>query len=126
MSLGEPKKVLLIKRLNEPFKGEWALPGGFVDHGEDLESAAMRELSEETGLKVQAPKQVGAFGDPDRDPRGHVISIAYFTEVDKESSYLKAGSDAGEYRWFPLEVLPKLAFDHIDIIEESIIRFHLR
>ena len=112
----EKEELLLIKRGGEPFKGSWAFPGGFVDENEDLEPAARRELLEETCLKAGELKQVGTFGKPGRDPRGHTISVVYKGQaLDPES--LKAADDAVEAKWFSLEALPELAFDHKEIIE---------
>ena len=106
-------KILLIKRGNEPFKGKWALPGGFVEYGEKTEDAVVREVFEETGLKTKIKDLVGVFSDPDRDPRGHVVSIAFF--VQHIGGKLSAGSDAQYAQSF--QVPPKdLAFDHYDIL----------
>ena len=110
-------KVLLIQRKNEPFKDQWALPGGFVDEGEDLETATKRELREETGLEIASMEQVQAFGKPGRDPRGHTISIAFLSRIFSEEK-LKASDDAKNAKWFELEELLNmdLAFDHDEII----------
>ncbi len=110
-------KVLLIQRNNEPFKDEWALPGGFVEEGEDLETAAKRELEEETGVKIDSMEQVKAFGQPGRDPRGHTISIAFLSRIYCEED-LKPSDDAKAAKWFEIEKLHgmKLAFDHDEII----------
>lgn len=107
--------VLLIKRKNEPFRGQWALPGGFVDTGEDLETAAKRELLEETGISVAAAEQLKAFGKPGRDPRHHTVSVAFMAEVGAETE-AKAADDATHTDWFPVNNLPELAFDHAEII----------
>ncbi|TRO66549.1 NUDIX domain-containing protein [Christiangramia sabulilitoris] len=110
-------KVLLIQRKNEPFKDMWALPGGFVEVGEDLETAAKRELLEETGVVVQSMEQVQAFGKPGRDPRGHTISIAFLSRIFNEEE-LEPSDDAKDAKWMEIEKLPdeKLAFDHDEII----------
>lgn len=108
-------QILFIKRKNEPFKGKWALPGGFVDENEDLEDAANRELFEETGVKVAKLEQLGAFGKPGRDPRQHVVSIAY-TGFTEETTNAVAADDADEAEWFSVKTLPELAFDHAEII----------
>jgi 8-oxo-dGTP diphosphatase len=108
-------EILLIKRLKEPFKDCWALPGGFVDEGEDLEQAARRELLEETNVETGKMTQVGAFGKPNRDPRGHMISVAYQTNLI-ENQIVKAKDDAKEVKWFSINDLPDLAFDHLEII----------
>jgi 8-oxo-dGTP diphosphatase len=107
--------LLLIKRKNEPFKDFWALPGGFVDENEDLEIAAVRELFEETQIKVENLMQIGTFGKPFRDPRGHMVSVAYFGLVAEDTIAI-ASDDAKEAKWFSIRDLPKLAFDHLDII----------
>ncbi len=111
-------EILLIKRLNEPFKDFWALPGGFVDENEDLETAAKRELYEETSVRVFQVKQIGAYGHPKRDPRGHMVSIAYFSEIDNLTT-AQAADDAKEVKWFGLDILPPLAFDHLAIINDA-------
>jgi 8-oxo-dGTP diphosphatase len=108
-------EILLIKRLNEPYKDYWALPGGFVDENEDLEQAARRELFEETNVETSEMTQVGAFGKPNRDPRGHMVSVAYQTYLI-ENQIVKAKDDAKEIRWFSIKNLPELAFDHFEII----------
>ena len=113
-------KVLLIKRRQDPFKGEWALPGGFVEIDESLEDAAKRELKEETGITNAFMEQLQTFGAVDRDPRGRVISVAYFALVNAEEIDIIASTDAQAVEWFPLNELPEVAFDH-----QKIIRFAL-
>ena len=108
--------VLLIRRKHSPFAGAWAIPGGFVDMDESLEAAARRELYEETGLHVRRLKQLGAFGDPGRDPRGRVISVVYLAIVAGENIQAKADDDAAEVGWHSLKRLPTLAFDHAEIL----------
>ncbi len=116
--------VLLIQRKSEPFKGGWALPGGFVDYNENLEDAAMRELQEETRLNVDAVRQIGAFGDPDRDPRKHTVSVAYWAEVPPESmDDAKGGDDAEDAKWFHVDELPQLGFDHDKILDAGLDAF---
>ncbi|WP_073311307.1 NUDIX domain-containing protein [Flavobacterium terrae] len=115
--LCKSSKILLIKRLKDPFKDCWALPGGFVDENEDLEDAAKRELLEETSVKVDKLTQIGAFGKPFRDPRSHTVSIAYYGEVP-ENTIAIAADDAKEAYWFSMNDLPELAFDHQEIIEK--------
>jgi 8-oxo-dGTP diphosphatase len=110
-------KVLLIKRKGAPFKGRWALPGGFVNIDEDLEQCAKRELAEETGVKGVYLEQLYTFGAPKRDPRERVISVAYFALIPSQKQTLKAASDAESVDWFVIDELPKLAFDHQDIID---------
>ena len=109
-------QVLLVRRGNEPFKGMWAIPGGFVDVDEDLDSAARRELEEETGVSGVFLEQLYSFGEPGRDPRERVISVAYYALVPSDRLQLRAASDALEADWFSLHRLPELAFDHGDIL----------
>ena len=109
-------QVLLIKRIIDPFKDQWAIPGGFVLDNEDCETAAYRELEEETNVKNVYLEQLYTFSDPKRDPRGRVVTIAYIALVARENIFIKAGSDASEVRFFPVNSLPKLAFDHKNII----------
>ena len=113
---GRQLKLLLIERGGEPFRGSWALPGGFVDMDEDLETAALRELEEETGVKDLFVEQLYTYGAVDRDPRGRVISVAYFSLVNLQDHPAVAASDATRAEWFPLDELPDLAFDHSKII----------
>jgi 8-oxo-dGTP diphosphatase len=108
--------IVLIKRLNDPFKGMYALPGGIVEYGESVETAVLREVKEETGLDGKIYKLVGVYSQPSRDPRGHFVSVCFIVMGDGE---LKAGSDAKEVGVFPLENLPKLAFDHEKMIESA-------
>lgn len=115
-------KVLLIKRNKGPFKGCWALPGGFIEMDESLENAAKRELFEETGVRDVYLEQLYTFGDPKRDPRGRVITIAYFALVKAEKVVLKASSDALETKWFPAHNLPELAFDHGRVVQYAMKR----
>jgi 8-oxo-dGTP diphosphatase len=110
-------KILLIQRGHDPFKNAWALPGGFVEMEESLEDAARRELEEETGVKDVFFEQLYTFGTPTRDPRGRVISIAYFALVNLDEHPVTAASDADNAAWFPLEKLPTLAFDHKEVLE---------
>lgn len=116
---GGALQVLLIRRGNEPFRGRWALPGGFVDVGERLEDAARRELEEETGLTGVALQQLGAFGDPDRDPREHTVSVVYYGVLAGAAPPVRGADDAVEARWFPLHRLPPLAFDHDVIVPRA-------
>ncbi len=115
--------LLLIKRMNDPFKDCWALPGGFVDENEDLKTAALRELSEETGIKATNAEQLKAFGKPGRDPRGHTVSVAFLIHAD-ENARAVAADDAKEARWFNTDDLPALAFDHADIIEFALTKLN--
>ncbi len=118
----ESLKVLLIERDLEPFAGMWAIPGGFVRNGETLEAAATRELREETGITDVFLEQLYTFGDPGRDPRGWVVSVAYYALVSPEKHSLHAATDARQARWFPVTSLPRLAFDHADILGTALER----
>lgn len=110
-------EVLLIQRGKEPFKGCWALPGGFIEMDEELEDAAARELAEETGLKGVKLKQIHTFGTVGRDPRGRQISVVYAGILKNDKAKIKAGDDAAETKWFVTKKLPKkLGFDHRQII----------
>jgi 8-oxo-dGTP diphosphatase len=112
--------ILLIQRAKEPFAGRWALPGGFVNKDEPLIEAARRELREETGLRVAKLRQVGAFGDPGRDPRGWTVSVAYLAELSGAKHKVQAADDAQAVKWFPLDGLPRLAFDHGKILKQAL------
>ena len=114
--------LLLIKRLKDPYKDCWALPGGFVDENEDLHDAAKRELIEETNVSIEKLEQIGAFGKPFRDPRNHTVSVAYFGRV-AEDTIATAADDAKEAQWFPINNLPELAFDHKEIIEAALKKY---
>ncbi|HEY89533.1 MAG TPA: NUDIX hydrolase [Thermoflexia bacterium] len=113
----EGEKVLLIRRRDPPYAGRWALPGGFVEKGETLATAARRELYEETGLGAGTLRQFAAFGEPGRDPRGWTISVVFWGEV-KDTPRLQAGDDAAAARWWPWDELPPLAFDHRKILAQ--------
>ncbi|MGB0175870.1 MAG: NUDIX domain-containing protein [Owenweeksia sp.] len=110
-------EVLLVKRKHAPFKGSWALPGGFMEDNEEVLSAALRELKEETKADLTADtfQFIGFFDAPDRDPRGRVISFAFGTEING-STPVQAGSDASNAKWFKTHALPELAFDHLTIL----------
>lgn len=113
-------QVLLIQRDREPYQGHWALPGGFIEMDEPLEATARRELQEETGLSVPDLVQVGAYGDPQRDPRGRVISVVYLALLPEHAtSKVQAASDARQAAWFPMKNLPPLAFDHDKILRDA-------
>jgi 8-oxo-dGTP diphosphatase len=114
--------VLLIQRGVPPFEGEWALPGGFIRHGESLEAAALRELEEEAGVRDVYLEQLYTFGDPARDPRGRVVTVAYYALVAADRAPLAAGSDATAARWWPVAEHPRLAFDHSRILEYAVER----
>ena len=115
--------ILLIKRKYHPFKGDWAIPGGFVLDGESLEEAVERELLEETGIKINYLEQLYTFGKPNRDPRQRIVSVAYFGLVKStQFEKLNASTDAEEAQWFNIKNLPKLAFDHTNILTIAIER----
>src|SRR6266699_4251050 len=115
-------KVLLIERALEPFKGRWALPGGFVRVDETLDEAARRELEEEAGLKEVFLEQLYTFGAIHRDPRERVVSVAYYALVKLADFKTKAATDAADARWFPISKVPKLAFDHADLLAMALSR----
>ncbi len=119
--------VLLIQRKYEPFKGSWAIPGGFVLDNESLEETVERELFEETGIKVNYLEQLYTFGEPGRDPRQRIISVAYFGLV-KTTQYqeLKASTDAENAKWFNIKKIPPLAFDHKQILSVAIKRLRAK
>lgn len=117
----EPK-VLLIERGDEPFKGCWAFPGGFMNMDETTEQCAIRELEEETGLKVSEVHQIGAYSKVDRDPRGRTVTVAYLTIIDAPMA-VKGQDDAAKAQWFPLSTLPELAFDHDEIMWDAIKKY---
>ena len=112
-------QVLLIQRGGEPFKGYWAFPGGFMEMDETTEQCAIRELEEETGLRITEVKQIGAYSKVDRDPRGRTITVAYLAWIDAPID-VKGLDDAANAQWFPLSSLPQLAFDHDDIMKDAI------
>jgi 8-oxo-dGTP diphosphatase len=114
---GEEWKILLIRRGREPFAGMWAFPGGFVDMEETLERASLRELEEETGLKLTAMEQFRVFDAPGRDPRHRTISVVFYAFLP-EVGAVKGGDDASAAGWFPLNDLPPLAFDHAHILSQ--------
>ena len=118
---GNRVEVLLIKRAREPFKGLWAFPGGFVDKDESLEDAAARELLEETGVSGIHLEQIGSFGDPGRDPRGHTVSVAFAATLDHRTQ-ARAADDAADAAWHSALRPPKLAFDHKKILSVALKR----
>jgi 8-oxo-dGTP diphosphatase len=115
-------KVLLIQRGVDPFKSRWALPGGFVRMDEGLDDAALRELKEEAGVSHVFLEQLYTFGDPDRDPRGRVITVAYYALVKLSEHRVRATTDASEAAWFSVWDTPKLAFDHEEILRVALQR----
>ena len=111
--------ILFIKRKINPFKGSWALPGGLVLNEESLEEAVERELEEESGVKINYLEQLYSFGQPNRDPRNRVLSVAYFGLVRPTAFRLKAATDAMDAAWFHIKDMPDLAFDHIEIVTKQ-------
>lgn len=114
--------LLLVQRKNDPYKGSWTLPGGFLKDEEDLEAGARRELEEETGLKVEVLHQLRAFGAPGRDPRGRNITIVHYTVLAGEPPAIKGSDDAADARWYPVDDLPQLGFDHPQIVAAALDR----
>ena len=114
----EPK-VLLIQRGDQPFKGGWAFPGGFMNMDETTEQCAVRELEEETGLQLSMIQQIGAYSKVDRDPRGRTVTVAYLAVIDAPVA-VTGQDDAAKAEWWPLSDLPHLAFDHYDIMQDAI------
>jgi|SRR5580692_8974524 len=129
---GGELQVLLVERGDEPFVGRWALPGGFVHvsdegtKGERSADAARRELTEEAGIGVAHMEQLATFDEPNRDPRGRVVSIAYMALVRSSDHALRAGSDAANASWWPAEHLPRLAFDHKEIVKYALARLRAK
>ena len=115
-------QVLLVKRGVPPFEGQYAIPGGFIRGDESLEEAALRELHEETGVRNVFLEQLYTFGDPKRDPRGRMITVAYYALIASDKLSLVAGADAAEAQWFPASSVPPLAFDHKSILDYALER----
>lgn len=115
-------KVMLIQRQHPPFQGEWALPGGFVRVGESIDAAALRELQEETGIKDVFLEQLYTFGAVDRDPREQTVTVAYYALVNLSEHPIHAATDASDAAWFPINDIPRLAFDHGQILQTAIAR----
>src|SRR5207249_10371740 len=115
-------QILLVKRRAWPYEGMWAIPGGFVNMDESLETAAKRELQEETGVQDVYMEQLYTFGDPKRDPRTRVITVGYFALLDSERLQVGAADDAADVGWFSVSHLPPLAFDHEEIIHYALQR----
>jgi len=109
--------VVLIKRKNKPYKGKWAIPGGFVEYGESVELAAKREALEETGLRVRLQKLLGVYSKPGRDPRGHVVSVCFLAQ--RVGGRMMAASDAADVRVFRQLPWQELAFDHAQILKDA-------
>lgn len=117
LTKSSPNEILLIQRKHNPFKEKWAIPGGFVEMDEDLETAAKRELMEETGIAISNLQQFKTYGNPDRDPRGRTISVVFIAFLD-HTIPAKGMDDALQAQWFDMPNLPELAFDHANIISE--------
>jgi len=117
-SSGVEGELLLVKRAKEPFAGSWALPGGFMEWGENAEQAVAREVHEETSVRVRPVKMSGVYSDPARDPERQPVAVAFLCEY--VSGDAKGGDDAGEARWYTLSWLPQLAFDHDQIIKDAL------
>ena len=121
---GNSYQLLLIKRKNEPFKNQWAIPGGFVEDNETLEKAAIRELKEETDIDLKSMTKLDIFDAVDRDPRKRIVTVAFYKILDFDSeAKIKASSDAEEAKWFDITQLPELAFDHALIIKKAVEKF---
>lgn len=118
----ENTSVLLIQRANPPFENSYALPGGFMDMEETLEEAAHRELKEETGLTIENLEELKTFSEPYRDPRGRTITVVFYAVLTGECPPIVAGDDAKGAKWFPINSLPELAFDHKEIIRYGLHR----
>ena len=115
-------KVLLVQRDHEPFLNHWALPGGFVNETETLEDAALRELEAKTGVIDIFIEQLFTFGTPKRDPRGHVVTVAYYALINLEEHQIGSETTSKDVNWFSLDKLPSLAFDHNEILKSAIDR----
>lgn len=115
----EVPRILLIERGDNPYKGCWALPGGFMEIDETTEQCALRELNEETGLMIKNVVQIGAYSTVDRDPRGRTITVAYLARIDTVQP-VTGLDDAAKAQWFPIDSLPDLAFDHAEILADAL------
>lgn len=122
--LASKLSLLMIKRKNEPYKGMWAIPGGFLEMDEELEDAIARELEEETGLSGVRLEQMRTYGTIGRDPRGRMVTVVFFGIVDENNAKIKAGDDAAQAKWFDIDNLPKdIAFDHDKVTKLAIEKF---
>ncbi len=115
-------EILLIKRNKDPYRDFWALPGGFLEIEETPEAGSKRELKEETGLDVEVLKEIGTFGDINRDPRGRTITIAFYTFLRGNNHRILPDTDAAEVAWFSIKKLPEMAFDHKEILKEGLLK----
>lgn len=116
--------VLLIERAHPPFEGNWAFPGGFVDEGETVELAALRELKEETGVdNVPTPQLLGVYSKPQRDPRGWTVSVAFLALVAKEACKVEAADDATRAEWIAVDEVNTMAFDHFEILQDALKKY---
>jgi 8-oxo-dGTP diphosphatase len=117
---GEHLQILLVRRKYDPFQGMWALPGGFVEDDEELETAAIRELHEETGLKLEPPiRQLHTYGKVGRDPRGRTISVMHYAILTRRPE-VKGGDDAADAQWVNVKDITEMAFDHKMVVEEAL------
>ncbi len=119
---GDGLQILLIRRKNDPYKGMWAIPGGFVEDDEELEAAAIRELEEETGLKVDGMEQLHTFGKVGRDPRGRTVTVTYYTVVSDADSSVKGADDAEHAEWVRVKDITELSFDHMEMLKMALRR----
>jgi len=119
-------QVLLIKRKKDPFKGQWCLPGGFLEENESLEAAAIRELQEETGVEDVFLEQLYTFGEIDRDPRARVVSVSYYSLINLAKHNVSAGSDADDAQWHSIDAIPSLGFDHVKVLEVALSRLQAK
>ena len=114
---GDALQILLVRRKYEPYKGMWAIPGGFVEDNEELEAAAIRELQEETGLVVPAMTQLHTFGKVGRDSRGRTVTVTYYAFADAATQQVQGGDDAAEAEWVFVIGITELAFDHMEMLD---------
>jgi 8-oxo-dGTP diphosphatase len=114
---GDTLQILLVRRKYEPYKGMWAIPGGFVEDDEELEAAAIRELQEETGLVVPAMTQLHTFGKVGRDSRGRTVTVTYYAFSDAATQQVQGGDDAAEAEWVFVKGITELAFDHMEMLD---------
>ena len=117
---GNELHLLLIKRKNDPYKGMWAIPGGFVEDDEELETAAIRELEEETSLKVPAMTQLHTFGKVGRDSRGRTVTVTYYAFADAAAQTVQGADDAAEAKWVYVKDITELAFDHMEMLDMAL------